>query len=84
MRKTYLYVLQSIRNGRKYIGVTHNLDERIRRHNDMKVAPSQKYAPYRLIYSEIFSELVLARRRELFFKSGDGRRVLLKKISETR
>ena len=81
MSKAYLYVLQSQKTLRKYVGVTYNIDQRLERHNSGRVAITKKDLPYQVVYSEAFDDLSLARRRENFLKSGDGRRVLQMKLS---
>ena len=81
MSKTYIYILQSLKNGRKYVGVTNCIETRLDRHNAGRVVPTKKDAPYDLIYSEVFSDLKSARRREKFLKFGDGRRVLKSLVS---
>ena len=82
MSVTHLYILKSLKNGRLYVGVTSCLEERLEKHNTGKVVPTKKDCPYKLIYSEVFDDLVSARRRENFFKTGDGRRVVKRLISE--
>ena len=76
MKPTYLYVLESSISGRHYVGVAADIESRLDRHNTGRVPVTKKDLPYKLIYSEIFGTLALARRREKFLKSGDGRRVL--------
>lgn len=52
-------------DGSLYCGSTNNLDARIKKHNDGIGAKYTKYRrPVKLVYSEIFSTLVEAQRRE--------------------
>ena len=80
MRKAYLYILESIRSRKKYVGVTHCLEERIDRHNSQRVISTKKDVPYKLVYSEIFDDLATARKRERFLKTTQGHRVIENKL----
>jgi putative endonuclease len=64
----FVYILESIDSGRWYIGSTADIDERISRHNSRRVKSSKPYRPYRLIYSETYSSLSAARKREVQIK----------------
>ena len=75
----YTYVLESINHKRKYIGYTGNLNKRLQEHNLGKVRSTKAYKPYKLIYFEKFENKTEARKREIFFKSGQGR-LFLKEI----
>ena len=75
----YTYVLQSLKNGRLYVGVTSNLARRFREHNyGLGGKFTNKYKPYKLIFYEAYIEKKDAYRAEKFFKSGYGREVLKK------
>ena len=69
----YVYILKSLVNGKHYIGYTHDIFERLKMHNIGKVRSTKAYKPYKLIYKEEFDDKTIARRRELFLKSGCGR-----------
>ena len=72
-----VYVLKSFRNNKRYIGFTSKaLELRLSEHNEGKNSYTRNNRPYKLIYSELFSEEQAARRREKFFKSGNGRKFL--------
>ncbi len=71
-----LYVLESIEAKRKYIGITKNVDKRITEHNRGYVTSTKAYRPYSLIRKEQFSTKTQARKRELFLKTGRGRKEL--------
>ena len=68
----YVYVLESLANGKHYVGYTQNILES-KTHNQGKVRSTKSYKPYKLAYKEMFNNKTAARRRELFFKSGQGR-----------
>ena len=72
-----VYVLQSVRNSRLYVGYTErSAEERLLEHNASKTPSIKRMTPFVLVYSEEVSTLILARQRERFFKTGHGRRTL--------
>jgi putative endonuclease len=72
----YVYVLRSFSKNRAYIGHTANLRSRLAKHNSGSVKSTKFCNDWILIYSEQFSTRSLAIKRERFFKTGDGRKVL--------
>ncbi|MEK7120362.1 MAG: GIY-YIG nuclease family protein [Patescibacteria group bacterium] len=70
------YVLKSISHGNRYVGSTEDLKSRIVEHNKGRCRYTKGRIPWTLIYSEEFSTLSEARKRELFLKSGKGREFL--------
>ena len=50
----YVYVLQSTKTGRQYVGSCENLDERVRRHNLGHSKATRHGIPWTLIHSERF------------------------------
>ena len=71
--KRYVYVLQSLRDQKHYIGRTSSLERRIDEHNQGIVKSTKNRRPLKLIYHEIFSDKISAGKRERFFKTGKGR-----------
>jgi putative endonuclease len=76
----YTYILQSINFQRLYIGSTEDLKRRFIEHNKGKVISTKPYRPWKLIYYEAHLTKTLARKSELFYKTGQGRRQLKKKL----
>ena len=77
----YIYVLKSLKNGKRYIGSTGQLPiERLQEHNSGSNKFTKANKPFILIYEEKFSNITLARKRENFLKSGVGRKFLDNKI----
>jgi len=72
----YVYVLKSLRDSMKYVGVTKDLDKRIKAHNWGRVSSTKSRRPFELIYVEEFESREIAEKRERFLKSGDGRKIL--------
>ncbi len=72
----FVYALKSISHNFIYVGMTENLEERIRRHNNGYVKSTKRYTPYNLIYSETCQSGIQAREREKYLKSSSGKRFL--------
>ena len=75
----YVYIIKNFKDGRLYKGMTNDLKRRVKEHNNRKQKSTKNYVPWKLLYYEEFRNREEARKRELFFKSGEGRE-LLKKI----
>ncbi len=72
----YVYVIQSMKDKKLYIGYTNDLRRRFEEHNKGKVNITKNRKPFKLIYYEAFVEQQDATQREKFFKTGWGRRHL--------
>lgn len=73
----YVYVLKSLRNGKRYVGYTSKLPEdRLNEHNAGTNKHTKINGPFEVVYKEEFSNKSLAIRRERFLKSGHGREFL--------
>ena len=68
----YVYILKGI-NNKLYKGSTGDLKKRISDHNSGKVGSTKSGKPWELIYYEAFINKKLARKEELFLKTGKGR-----------
>ncbi len=71
-----VYVLRSIKTGRRYVGITEDIERRLEEHNFGHTVSTRGGIPWRLIYSEAHANRSLAARRERFLKSGQGRAFL--------
>ena len=71
-----VYVLESEKNGSRYVGYTQDLMNRLEEHNSDRNTSTAGKGPWKLIYSENYSSLELAKNREKFLKTGQGRIVL--------
>jgi len=78
----FVYILRSIKDARTYIGYTGNLEERLKRHNSGQVNATKHRRPLRLLFSEEFDSEQAAKEKELYWKSGGGRRKLKKLFSK--
>ena len=72
----YVYVLESVRNGKRYVGSTSKTPEvRLREHNGGSNRWTRENGPFELVYYEEYGSKLEANRRERFLKSGAGRRI---------
>ena len=76
----YVYVLQSLKNGRLYTGSTNDLQRRLEEHQRGKNRYARHAGPFELVHSEECGTRLEARQRELFLKSGRGRALLKEKL----
>ena len=65
----FVYVLRNKETGEHYIGSCEDFDRRMDEHRRKKTS-------YKLIYKEIRPTRFDALKREMYFKSGNGRRAL--------
>ncbi|MEM5565588.1 GIY-YIG nuclease family protein [Psychroserpens sp. AS72] len=70
MKHWYVYIMSNKKNGVLYIGVTDNIEERVKEHK-LKIFPKSFTAKYncdKLIYFEEFENGIEAEKRERQFK----------------
>ena len=72
----YVYLLQSMKSGKWYTGFTSNLRKRFNEHQNNEAVYTKGRGPFKLIYYEGCLNEYDARARELYLKSGMGRRYL--------
>jgi len=72
----YVYILHSFKDGKLYTGVTNDLRLRIKKHYSGLVHATKYRLPLKLIYYETYLFLSDAKRRELFLKSGAGKKTI--------
>ena len=74
----YVYVLQSEKDDKLYIGFTPDLKKRLEIHN-LGLSKATKYrVPFVLVYYEVYRNKKDALDREKFFKTGWGRQYIKK------
>ena len=76
----YTYILKSEKNGRFYTGYTNNLRKRLIQHNEGKSIYTKRDRPYLLVYYEACLNEDDARSREIYLKSGMGKRFVKNRI----
>ena len=72
----YVYVLESFKDEKRYIGYTNNLKRRIEEHKKGLSFATKFRLPFRLIYFEGCLNEEDAKRREHYLKDTQGRRFL--------
>lgn len=72
----YIYVLESLKDGERYIGYTNNLKRRLEEHNKGLSFSTKYRLPFKLIYFEGCINEDDAKRREYYLKTTQGRRFL--------
>jgi putative endonuclease len=75
----YVYILESQKDEKLYVGYSGNVERRLKEHNNGKVLATKNRKPFKLIYLEGFINQQDATQREKFYKTGWGR-THLKKI----
>jgi putative endonuclease len=78
----YLYILQSQKNKRYYIGSTNDLERRLAEHNSGKTKSLRYLLPVTLVYSKNYPTLLDARAIERKLKSYKSRTILERIVSE--
>ncbi len=76
----YTYIIQSTKNERWYTGYTADLRKRFNQHNSNMFGWTKKRGPFDLIYYEACRSELDAKSRELYFKSGPGKRFLKNRL----
>lgn len=72
-----VYVLRSLRNGKRYVGYTgQSVATRLRQHNRGQNKWAAQNGPFELMHVEEFETKLEATKRERFLKTGVGRREL--------
>lgn len=77
-----VYVLKSKKFPKTYVGCTNNIERRLQEHNGRKHTYTKRYVPWEVVYTEEELDRQHARQREIYLKSGAGRRWLRKNVFE--
>ena len=77
----YVYILASLKDTTKvYIGMTADVEKRLREHNQARSTYSKQYAPWELRTSIGFADEKKARSFEAYLKSGSGFAFMKKRL----
>lgn len=71
-----VYILQSLKDSKTYVGYTNNFEVRFKQHNSGQSKSTKHRAPFKLLFKEEFDNSNEAKKREIWWKSGAGRRKL--------
>lgn len=77
----YVYILQSLKDKKFYIGYSENLKRRFAEHQNGEVQSTKPRRPFELIFYEAYKNMADAKRREKYFKTNKGKsslRMMLK------
>ena len=66
----YVYILESLKDNDHYVGLTDDLKNRFKKHNQGKVASTKFRTPFKLIHYEAYLHKNDATNREQFLKTG--------------
>jgi len=77
----YTYRLKSKIDGKMYTGYTNNLRKRFKQHNDGLSTYTKGRGPYELVYYEACLNEQDARSREIYLKSGRGKRFIKSRLN---
>ena len=76
----YVYILKSLKNGKLYTGCTNDLRKRFLQHNEGLSNFTKNNRPYKLIYYEACINREDSLSRELYLKSGFGKRYIKSRL----
>jgi putative endonuclease len=80
----FVYILQSVLNGRFYIGYSESPERRLAVHNAGKVKSTKPYRPWKKVYLESYGSEIEAMRREKALKAMKSRIYIQTLIDKTR
>ena len=80
MNTYFVYVLHSIHAKKTYVGITNDINRRLKQHNNGYHFYTKKYIPWKLLYYEKHKNRQEARIREKYLKSCAGRKWIHKTL----
>ena len=72
----YVYILKSEKTGRTYVGYSNDWRRRLNEPNNGQSRYTKNRGPFSIFKLEELESVADAKRRELYWKSGAGRRIL--------
>ena len=72
----YTYALKSLHRKYIYVGLTNDIDRRVKQHQNGKEKTTKPYRPFELIFKEKYNTKVETREKEKYLKSGIGKEFL--------
>ncbi len=76
----WVYILQSLKDGKKYTGYTKNLPSRFEAHQNGEVQSTKDRRPFKLIYFEGCLNQQDATKREKYLKTHYGKMYIKKRL----
>jgi putative endonuclease len=77
----FVYILQSLKDNKYYIGSTSNVESRLKFHNSGRQRSTKHRIPFILVHSETFLNRMEAEKREKQIKSYKGGEAFRKLLS---
>ena len=78
----WVYIIESEKSGRYYIGSTQDLENRLREHNDGEVAATRYLRPLALVFSQQFENTGVARKVQHKLNTLKSRPILDRSIAD--
>ena len=76
----WVYVFQSLKDGKKYTGYTKNLPSRFEAHQNSEVQSTKTRGPFKLIYFEGCTNQQDATKREKYLKTHYGKMYIKQRL----
>ncbi len=77
----YMYLIETLSaHGERYVGITTDLKQRLREHNQGKSSHTAKFSPWKLTIYIGFSDRGKAEASERYLKSGSGHAFARKRL----
>ena len=71
-----VYILQSLKDKRTYVGYTSNFEQRLTQHNSGQVRSTKYRIPLKVLFTEDFVNIKDAKAKESWWKTKSGRNKL--------
>ncbi len=78
----YVYILQSEKNGKFYIGSTSNVERRLTEHNSGKTKSLKYLRPLRLVFKQEYNNAAQAKRIEQKLKGFKNRNIIQQIVND--
>jgi putative endonuclease len=78
----FIYILESEVNGSYYIGQTNNLEDRLKRHNQLRNRSTKANAPWKLLHFEVYEKRSEAMKVESYLKKLKKRSLVQKWVED--
>jgi putative endonuclease len=79
-----VYILQSIKDGRFYVGITVSMENRPNRHNRGLVRSTKAFVPWKVVFQKEYNDMQDASRTEKFIKRQKSRRYIEELVRQER
>lgn len=70
--RCYLYILKSLKDKQYYVGITDDVEKRLKQHNAGKTQSTKSRRPFIIVHTETYNSKQDARNREKYLKSYTG------------